>query len=132
MAKIKERPWDFLILQENTSVAAETLQSTTDAMIGISEMMAQNDTKILLFMTWPYKENPEMLLGIKDTYEAGAAKIKADIVPVGEEWLSIDANEEVEVTLYDLDGVHPSREGTFFATAKFYKVIFWVVLIILG
>lgn len=124
IAKVKERDWDFIILQENTSVAAQTLPETREAMIALADMVAQNDTKILLFMTWPYKENPEMLFGIKDTYEAGASAIKATIVPIGEQWLSIDANEDVEVNLYDSDGVHPSLEGTFFAAAKFYKTIY--------
>jgi hypothetical protein len=124
IAKVKGRAWDFIILQENTSVAAETLQSTTDAMIAFSDLVSQNDTKILLFMTWPYKDNPEMLSGIKNTYQAGASAIKGTIVTIGEEWMAIDTNDEVEVNLYDADGIHPSREGTFFASAKFYKAIY--------
>ena len=106
IAKVKERAWDFIILQENTSVAAQTLSSTTDAMIEFANMVAQNDTKIFLFMTWPYKEDPDMLAGIKDTYKAGASAVNGTIVPIGEQWLTIDSNEEVEVNLYDSDGVH--------------------------
>ncbi len=124
IAKIKERAWDVLVLQENTSVAAETLPSTTAAMIAISDMVAQHDTKVFLYMTWPYKDFPEMLSGIKNTYETGATATKGTLVTIGEEWLAVHTNNEVSVNLYDDDGIHPSLQGTFFASAKFYRAIY--------
>ena len=65
-----------------------------------------------------------MLSNIRKTYEDGAFATGATIVPIGETWLGIHKNEDVEVNMYDSDGVHPSLEGTFFATAKFYKSIY--------
>lgn len=124
LSKINERNWDYVIFQENTSVAAEALESTTDAMIVLADMVAQNNTEILLFMTWPYEERPEMLNGIKKTYESGAKAINATIVPVGEDWTAIDTETEIDVEFYDADGVHATLEGTFYASAKFYKAIY--------
>lgn len=124
ISKIKERDWDYIIFQENTSVAAETLESTTNALIALADMVAQYDTEILLFMTWPYKERPEMLNGITQTYEAGAKAINATVVPVGEDWIAIDTGTEIDVEFYDADGVHPTLEGTFYTSAKFYKAIY--------
>jgi len=122
--KINERSWDVIILQENTFIAEQALPSSIEAMKSFAELVKQKGTKVYLFMTWPYKDQREMLAGIQQTYQKGALETGAEIVPVGTEWQSIDENEQVEVNLYDSDGVHPSLEGTFYAAAMFYQAIY--------
>lgn len=124
LSKLMEREWDYVIFQENTTVAAETRDSTTEALVGLSESIAQKETDILLFMTWPYKDRPEMLRGIEETYEKAAAAINATIVPVGKEWMALDNGTLMEVDLYNADGIHASLSGTFYASALFYKAIY--------
>lgn len=124
LAKLRERDWDFVIFQENTAVASETLESTTDALRALTDLVAQSDAQILLYMTWPYKERPEMLQGIRKTYEAAAAALQATLVPVGEHWLSLDQSDEIDLEFYNPDGIHASLEGTFYASSLFYKIIY--------
>lgn len=124
LSKLKERDWDYVIFQENTSVAAEALESTTNAMIALADMLTHNDTEILLFMTWPYKDRPEMLNGIKKTYEAGAKAINATIVPIGKDWITIANDIEMDLEFYATDGIHATLEGTFYTSAKFYYSIY--------
>ncbi|MFS4491559.1 DUF4886 domain-containing protein [Maribacter sp. 2308TA10-17] len=122
--KLNERSWDAIILQENTSIAADELPSTQVAMASFAEMVKQKGTKIFLFMTWPYRDNPDMLTSIRQTYENGRLETGGILVPVGEDWLSIQQNTEVDINLYDQDGVHPSLEGSFYTAAMFYKAIY--------
>ncbi|TMM56990.1 SGNH/GDSL hydrolase family protein [Maribacter algarum] len=122
--KINERSWDFIILQENTLVASETLPTTIEAMKSLSDMAKQQGAEVLLFMTWPYENQPDMLTGINDTYRNGSFQTNARLVTVGLKWQSINESEEIEFNLYDQDGIHPSLEGTFYAAAMFYKAIY--------
>jgi hypothetical protein len=122
--KINERLWDVVVLQENTFVAEQVLPETIDAMIALSEMVIPKGTRVFLFMTWPYENEENMLSGIRETYQNGTRAASATLVPVGLEWQQINENEEVPVNLYNPDGVHPSLEGTFYATAMFYKAIY--------
>lgn len=78
--KINERSWDIIILQENTSVASEALPSSVDAMKSFSEMVKSKGTRVFLFMTWPYKDNANMLIGIKETYQNGVLATGAKLV----------------------------------------------------
>ncbi|MEP3210318.1 MAG: DUF4886 domain-containing protein [Maribacter sp.] len=122
--KINERSWDVIILQENTAVASEALSSSVNAMQSFSEMVKPKGTKVFLFMTWPYKDRPEMLTGIRKTYQNGVLATSATLVPVGLEWQLIDQNQEVDIDLYDADGVHARLEGTFYAAAMCYRAIY--------
>jgi len=122
--KINERSWDKIVLQENTFIAAQELPETLSAMNEFAEMVKQKGTEIYLFMTWPYKDQPEMLGPIERINKQAALETGATLVPVGEDWMAIDMNTEVQVSLYDSDGVHPSLQGTFYAAAKFFRVIY--------
>lgn len=122
--KINERSWDVMILQENSSVAAEELEETIEAAVALNDLVIRKGTKVLLFMTWPYEDEPQMLAAIKRTYTKSATAIDATIVPIGEDWGSINFENPHNINLYAEDGVHPSLEGTYFATAKFYRAIY--------
>jgi len=124
--KINERSWDAIIFQENSFVASEVQPASIDAMKELSELVATKGTKVFLFMTWPYKNDSGMLTGIKETYQKGAVATGATIVPVGLDWQAIDQNEEVPLDLYFPDNVHPSLEGTFYASAMFYSAIYGI------
>ena len=124
LERINERSWDALVLQENTFVAAQELQETLDAMSALASKVRPRGTKIYLFMTWPYEDQPEMLAPLRRIYNKGVLETGGILIPVGEDWMSIHSNEEVPVDLYAPDGYHPSLQGTYYAAAKFFKVIY--------
>lgn len=113
-----------MILQENSAVAAEELEETIEAMVALNAMTSRKGTIVFLFMTWPYEDRPEMLAALKRTYVKSAAAIGATIVPIGEDWPFINFENPHDINLCFEDGVHPSLEGTYYATAKFYKAIY--------
>lgn len=124
MAKVEERDWEIIVLQENTTVASNDGSSTLQAVKAFRELVGQKGTKIYLFMTWPYKDRPEMFPPIKKTYQEAATATGVNLVPVGEVWLSILEEGEENIKLYDDDGIHPSMQGTFLTASLFYSAIF--------
>ncbi len=70
-------------------------------------------------MTWPYKMEPQMYTKIKNTYEETARIAKAKMVVLGTVWQTIQADQEVNKDLYDLDGVHHNILGTYLTSALF-------------
>ncbi|MBT8280639.1 MAG: hypothetical protein KJO16_03605 [Muriicola sp.] len=122
--KLSERDWDIIILQENTTRAAN---ETTEAISGLQELkfaIPGNSTEIYLFMTWAYEDQPEMLANIRATYEQAAPLVPGTVVPIGVGFKQIKDDPLAEFTLYNVDGIHPSPEGSFFAAAMFYAAIY--------
>ncbi|MBT8290812.1 MAG: hypothetical protein KJO93_08240 [Muriicola sp.] len=124
LAKLNERDWDVVILQENSTVASE---QTTEAITSLQEMkfaLPNNKTKIYLFMTWTYENEPAMLTNIRATYEQAAPLVSGTVVPIGLAFKEIADDPTSEVTLYNTDGIHPSIEGSYLSAAMFYAAIY--------
>lgn len=124
ISKINERDWDFIILQENTFVAANDGESTLTAFNQFKDVLSQKRAKIFLFMTWEYKDQPDMYERIRKTYNDGALITGGQVVRVGEVWRNIIRDSVPNINLYAEDGFHPSPQGTFLAAAMFYKKIY--------
>ncbi|WP_273567086.1 DUF4886 domain-containing protein [Maribacter halichondriae] len=124
LEKINEREWEYIVLQENTFVAANDGQSTLIALKSFKELLSQKSTKIYLFMTWEYQGEPQMYEQIKKTYEDGAIEASAEIVRVGKVWREIMQDSLPNIDLYNGDGYHPGPQGTFLAAAMFYSKIY--------
>lgn len=122
--KINERDWEFIVFQENTFYAANEGESTVAAMEAFAEMLSQKKTKIILFMTWEYKDQPEMYGPIDKTNKDAAQASGATVVRVGQVWRSIVEEAPENIELYNEDGYHPGIQGTMLAASMFYKAIY--------
>ncbi len=124
LAKMDERDWDIIVFQENTSEAANNPVGATVGMQDLRFKISSSKTHLFLFMTWAYEAQPGMLSTIRSTYENTAPLISGTIVPVGLAFQDILNDPENVISLYDPDGIHPSLEGTFLASAMFYAAIY--------
>ncbi len=124
LAKLTERDWDIVVFQENSTEAANNSMAATVGMQDLRFKISSSKTQIFLFMTWAYEAQPGMLSAIKTTYENTAPLISGTIVPVGLVFQDILNDPENVISLYDPDGIHPSLEGTFLASAMFYAAIY--------
>ena len=122
--KINERDWDFIILQENTFIAANESESSTTSFNKFKDVLSQKRAKVLLFMTWEYKDEPDMYERIRKTYNDGALITGGQVVRVGEVWRNIIRDSVPNINLYAEDGFHPGPQGTFLAAAMFYNKIY--------
>jgi hypothetical protein len=124
LAKMDERDWDIIVFQENTSEAATNPMEATVGMQELSFKISSSKTRLLLFMTWAYEAQPGMLSAIKSTYENTAPLVSGTVVPVGLAFQDIRNDPGNVISLYNPDGIHPSLEGTFLASAMFYAAIY--------
>ena len=124
LSKISEKEWDIIVFQENTYRAA---YEALDAKVGMQNLrfkIKNPNTKVLLFMTWAYEDSPNMINAIKATYEETAQLTNAIVIPVGIAFRDVPNDPDNNIDLYNEDGIHPSLEGTFLATAMFYARIY--------
>ncbi len=128
--KIANSDWDYVILQEQSVV--------TNPEIGmypaIRELNAQVDdigAESILFMTWGrrdglestgYPDYESMQTQIRENYQTIAGELDLTIAPVGLAWQYALA-ENPGLQLWDADGSHPSKEGTYLAAVVFYAVL---------
>lgn len=121
---IASRKWDMVVLQENTSVAAMVPDELYHSVWGMINAINDDQTEILLYMTWAYADQPAMFNALQAAYNKAGDDTGARIIPVGEAYEQLLAANPLEIELYHTDGVHASLEGTFMASAMFLEVLF--------
>ncbi|MCX5794295.1 MAG: SGNH/GDSL hydrolase family protein [Elusimicrobia bacterium] len=142
LAKIKARPWDFVVLQEqsqmpgfdDSQIDAETVPYAVrlDGLIHAANPRA----KTVFFAAWGRKsgdsENCKAIPAVCTyesqqrritwTFDRLAARTSAVLAPVGTAWSRV-RHAHPEIELYDGDGVHPSAAGTYLAACVFYSAL---------
>jgi len=143
LAKINNNNWDFVILQEQSQMPAletiivenqvETYAKQLDKIINSKN----NNTQTVFYETWGRKDgDPELCktitancnyAGMQNriiaSYEKMSQDLDADLAPVGKAWLLARKNHP-EINLYQADGSHPSKEGSYLAACVFYITLF--------
>lgn len=77
----------------------------------------------VLFMSWAYKDKPEMTAQLAEAYIVAGNAIDAVVIPAGLAFArSIAARPDLE--LYTDDKRHPSLAGTYLAAATVYATMF--------
>jgi len=79
-----------------------------------SNTIRNNDAEPILFMSWGYKNKPEMYKKLKKEFLKAANNNNLLLVPVGEAFHLMNKLYP-EINLYTSDNRHPSKEGTFLA-----------------
>jgi len=120
---IRQKPWDFVILQERSGGPLEEPESFERHAGLLDKVIMKQDAKTVLFMTWANRRRPEAQVLLTEAYTKLAKKLGAILAPVGQAWKAvhrIDSGPE----LYHRDGRHANPEGSFLAACVFYSVLF--------
>ncbi len=84
-----------------------------------SQSLRNNKVRPVLFMSWAYKDKPEMTALLAEQYTLAGNANDALVIPAGLAFAKlIGKNPEIE--LYQLDKRHPSIAGTYLAAATAY------------
>jgi len=90
----------------------------------LAEAARESGAKPVLFMTWGYAdEYPETLTRAKAAYQALAADLKTDVVPVGAAWEQALA-KRADLTLWSGDGNHADIRGSYLAACCFFAAFY--------
>jgi hypothetical protein len=88
-----------------------------------AETVRQHGATPVLFMSWAYKDRPEMTQGLAEAYTAAGNANNALVIPAGLAFARVRAAQP-ELELYAEDLRHPSLAGTYLAAATSYAAIF--------
>ena len=118
----KQKKWDNVLLQEYSSgPIRDSLEFFKNGKLWAEKIKKANpQTQIYLFATWGYKGTKTMVDSLNMQYQKLAKMIGAKTVPVGLLWKSL----KDKINLYDKDGAHPNRMGTFLNACLFYEYMY--------
>lgn len=119
---IAREKWDKVILQEYTRGPIHAPDEFAESGRLWKEKMSKINPKvdIVFFSLWGYRKKLEMAQQIQDKCKEVAESIDGSYVPVGLFWESLRGN----INLYNEDGAHPNRAGTFASACLFYEYLF--------
>ena len=80
-----------------------------------SETIRSKGIEPILFMSWPYKNKPEMQEMLEKEFFKASKLNNLRLIPAGQAFLFINQNFP-NINLYTKDLRHPSKEGTYLAS----------------
>jgi len=87
-----------------------------------SEIIARNGARPVLFMSWAYKDKPEMTAQLAEQYTIAGNANDALVIPAGLAFARAIADRP-GLELYQPDKRHPSLAGTYLAACTTYAAI---------
>ena len=132
---IREGPWDYVVLQEQSSLGAVYM---VNGMRWIppdpeffhqyarlfDEEIKRTGAKTIFFLTWARKDTPPReQAALTYAYMKIARELRAIVAPVGIAWQETRKGES-EFNLYFGDGSHPSSTGSYLAACVFYSLLY--------
>lgn len=121
-ALLKKEKWDQVVLQEYSNGPV----NEPDEFMKYGKLWQKKLQKInpkirlTLFSTWGYKDRKNMADSLDQKYQELEVAIGGKRVPIGLLWKSL----RPKINLYDGDGAHPNRKGTFLNACVFYEYLF--------
>jgi hypothetical protein len=88
-----------------------------------SATIRRNRSIPVLFMSWAYKDRPEMTQALADAYTRAGNSNGALVIPAGLAF-STTTKQFPDIELYASDKRHPSLAGTYLAACTTYAVLF--------
>lgn len=119
---IEKGNFDIVVLQEQSMGAINNPDSLLKYAKFFCNFIKENGAKPYLYNTWAREKVPQYQETINKVYLEASAENEAKIVPVGQAW-ALAKQLRPEIVLYDADGSHPSKMGTFLTACIFVVTI---------
>ncbi|WP_375444750.1 DUF4886 domain-containing protein [uncultured Fibrella sp.] len=119
-AAIRRKPWDFVILQEQSTRPFTKREAFFQYARLLDADIKKTKAKTLFYATWAAKASPDEQPKLTEAYQTIANETGSLMAPVGEAWkLAISDS----LTLHGPDGRHPNLAGTYLAGCMLYRAI---------
>ncbi|MDX6769538.1 MAG: ATP-binding cassette domain-containing protein [Elusimicrobiota bacterium] len=122
LAAIRAGRWDFVVLQEEGSLAARGAPESADHARRFDAAIRAAGARTALLMTWARRERPESQAALSAFYRGLAAALDARLAPVGEAWAAA-REEKPELELHAADGAHAGPLGAFLSACVLYRTL---------
>ena len=123
IARIRERAWDYVVLQEQSLTPIERRPQFVDYGRRFAAEIRSAGAQVVLYLTWAREQRPADQALLDSAYLGLAEETGALVVPVGAAWQEL-RNVRGLPSLFDEDGSHPSPFGSFVAATVFHRVLF--------
>lgn len=104
--------WDLVILQEQSSRPMQDPDLFYQYAGQLNDLINQSGALTGFYMTWAWRNNPEMYVPIRDAYYYIGAYLDALVAPAGVAFYNASLIHDAP-NLYDTDNYHPSMFGTY-------------------
>jgi hypothetical protein len=119
---IREKPWDYVVLQERSGGPLEEPDSFTRHAGLLDAEIRKQGAETILFLTWANRSRPGTQAVLADAYRMTAHKLHAVLAPVGLAWEAIQRIDP-GFELYHRDGRHANPSGSYLTACVFYSVL---------
>jgi len=119
---IRERKWDYVILQEQSLQPLQQKERMYDYVRLLDKEIKLNGARTVLFLTWARRDQPETQPALDAAYAAIAEEIGALVAPVGPAW-QVARHGGPELLLYEDDGSHPTPTGSYLTACVLYLTL---------
>ena len=120
---ITNEKWDHVVFQEQSTLPVKNSNRFHENVREFVPAIKAIGAKMVLFMTWARKKEPENQTLLTDSYNQIGKELGAYVVPVGTAWQKLLAKHDKPV-LYAEDGSHPTVAGSYLAACTFYATLF--------
>ncbi len=115
--------WDYVVFQEQSTLPIKNSNRFHENVREFVPAMKESGAKMVLFMTWARKKEPENQSLLTDSYNKIGKELGVSVVPVGTAWQKLVAKHDKPV-LHAADGSHPTMAGSYLAACTFYTTLF--------
>ena len=120
---ITSAKWDYVVFQEQSTLPVKNSNRFHENVREFVPAMKESGAKMVLFMTWARKKEPENQRLLTDSYNKIGKELGVSVVPVGTAWQKLAAKHDKPV-LHAEDGSHPTIAGSYLAACTFYATLF--------
>lgn len=114
---------DFLIVQQGPSSQPEGKKMLIEDGAKLKVLCEKNNIKMGYFMVWTSKKWYHTFDLVIKNHELAAQKNNVLLFPVGNIWKLYNEENESE-NLYDFDGFHPSKAGSFLSALTIFHKLY--------
>jgi hypothetical protein len=118
------RQYDTVIMMDCSQcpIHPQLQQAFHDTVKKDAQILRAHGVRPVLFMSWAYKDKPEMTRQLADQYTRAGKENGAMVIPAGLAFAkAIERRPSLE--LYQPDKRHPTLEGTYLATCATYATL---------
>lgn len=119
---IKDGEFDIVVLQEYSMGAIDEPGNTLKYLKLFSDYIKENNAKSYFYLTWAREKATQHQDTINKVFMEAATENEAVIVAVGKAWARAKELRPT-IELYDADGSHPSKLGTFLTACVFVATL---------
>lgn len=112
ISTISDGDWDLVILQEQSSRPMTDPPLFYQYATALDSVITASGADTGFYMTWAWRNNPEMYEPIRDAYNYIGAFVDGMVAPAGIAYYN-SSQIDPTLNLYAPDNYHPSLEGTY-------------------